>query len=785
MKNKKLAILALALSLIGTLGFAACGGDKGDATSSENASGSQESSSSVSGSNEEVQGDVFANEAAWVQALQATAAETNAVMAMDVTMESREGEYFMKETGIGTTQLADGKMYQLGAGTYSYNYPDEYDGTIMTGEEEFATETYLGIVDGVAVQWTRPMGAEEWDCYPIYDMMFDGTVGAAISSFDIPFAYFTDMYSQFQNVEGTYIFASSEEEADARVEMKFVDGLLYSLVWEVQEVIEIDVPGGGTVAVGTDYSYITLVLTYGNASVGELPDAETDGDNGGEDGGEDVTREGLHFVLNDDEQSYSVTYIGECLDTEIVIPAEYKGLPVTIIAESAFADSLNLMKVEIPDSVVEIHQSAFEDCACLTEIIVPDSVKYMDGQVFSGCDSLTIYCEAISESDEWNWRWASGPVVWDCNNNNVATDGCVYTVIDGVRYALKDGVATVVRQADNITKANILETLTYEDVTYSVQEIIYEAFDDCKSLTEVTLPNGITRIEGEAFSNCMFLGEIVIPESVTYIGNDAFRTCNALTIYCEVEQQCDGWESRWNNDYLPVVWNCKNNDVAVNGFIYLVVDGARYRIKDGVATLCQQLQDVAVVNIPQEITYKDGTYPVTSISGFAFLGENLTEVFIPKSIVSIGEKSFYGSYCQALTCIAVDEENEHYQSIDGNLYSKDGKTLIQYAVGKADVFFKIPEEVTAIAAAAFEYCYKLREIIIPESVQTIGLAAFSQCYNLWIYCESASELSGWEWSWNYSGCPVYYYRGAQPTDGYYWHYGENGEIVVWEYTTEK
>ena len=46
-------------------------------------------------------------------------------------------------------------------------------------------------------------------------------------------------------------------------------------------------------------------------------------------------------------------------------------------------------------------------------------------------------------------------------------------------------------------------------------------------------------------------------------------------IYCEVDSKPDDWSNDWNcyNDsydyYCPVVWDCKSNDVADNGNIYI------------------------------------------------------------------------------------------------------------------------------------------------------------------------------------------------------------------------
>ncbi len=279
MKNRKATILALCLGLVATLSLVACGGNENAPLNSDS------SGHPVKPPEQPSQGDVFADEVAWAQALQTTAAKTNAVMTVTAVMEERSGEYFMKEEGVGTMQLADGKMYQRGEGTYSYHYLDGPDGdTLVTGEEEFETETYMGVVDGAVIEWSREVGAEEWDCSSLDYVDFNGTTGSAIEYLGIPFSAFADMYSQFQNENGTYILELTPEETegeiDCKIEMKFVDGLLYSLVWDMTNVIDKDTPDGGTVFVGTDSSYISLVIEYDSATVGELPPMTWDGEDG-------------------------------------------------------------------------------------------------------------------------------------------------------------------------------------------------------------------------------------------------------------------------------------------------------------------------------------------------------------------------------------------------------------------------------------------------------------------------------------------------------------------------
>ena len=228
---------------------------------------------------------------------------------------------------------------------------------------------------------------------------------------------------------------------------------------------------------------------------------------------------GLEYVLVNDflsSGSYEVVGIGTCNDKDIVIPEEYKGMPVTSIAEEAFKECDKIKSVTIPGSVVDIGDSAFEDCRSLKAVTLPKSIKKIGNSVFYGCSDLT---------------------------------------------------------------------------------------------------------------------SITIPDSVTSIGEHAFSCCFALT-----------------------------------------------------------------------------------------------SVTIPDSVTSIGEWAFSG--CSSLTSISVDSGNMHYKSIDGNLYTKDGKMLIQYAIGKTNTSFVIPHGVTSIDHSAFSDCSSLTSITIPGSVTSIDFSAFASCTSL-------------------------------------------------------
>ena len=127
---------------------------------------------------------------------------------------------------------------------------------------------------------------------------------------------------------------------------------------------------------------------------------------------------------------------------------------------------------------------------------------------------------------------------------------------------------------------------------------------------------------------------------------------------------------------------------------------------------CSNLTDVVIPN------------SVTDIGNYAFFDCGLIHISIPASVTNIGKSAF--GYCQSLTSITVDKNNVNYRDIDGNLYSKDGKTFIQYAAGKTETEFFVPHGVTVVGFSAFDGCKSLTNVETPESVEYIEDYAFSE-----------------------------------------------------------
>ena len=99
--------------------------------------------------------------------------------------------------------------------------------------------------------------------------------------------------------------------------------------------------------------------------------------------------EGLDFELMSSKVEYRVTGIGTCKDVHVVIPDEYKGLPVVEIGEKAFCGNELIISIILPETIISIKDKAFSDCENLIEITMKDDID-MGTDVFRGSIHIVI-----------------------------------------------------------------------------------------------------------------------------------------------------------------------------------------------------------------------------------------------------------------------------------------------------------------------------------------------------------------------------------------------------------
>ncbi len=113
-------------------------------------------------------------------------------------------------------------------------------------------------------------------------------------------------------------------------------------------------------------------------------------------------------------------------------------------------------------------------------------------------------------------------------------------------------------------------------------------------------------------------------------------------------------------------------------------------------------------------------------NGMLLSYEGSSEVYIRDNVSAIATYAFDDDN---VTSFTVSSNNKYLKSVDGVLYTKDGKRLVRYPSGRKGSF-TVPGTVTYIAQYAFKGCKKLTNASIPASVKGIGSNAFYECRNL-------------------------------------------------------
>ena len=355
--------------------------------------------------------------------------------------------------------------------------------------------------------------------------------------------------------------------------------------------------------------------------------------------------------------------------SEITLP---EGL--TNISQSAFNSCKNLTTITIPSTVTDIDSSAFADCVKLQSIQLPNNLIRIDKSVFNGCDQLQ-----YMEYDESRFLG---------NNDNP------YLVL-------------MYGPLDKTRPSYVLPTTT--------KIICSNAFEDCM-LESMVLPDSVTHIGSEVFQGCKKLRTITFGTNFVNMGQDCFRYCFRLA---EGINKSTSYIRPAMLNYAILVHN-NPTSLIVNqdGYYFIKENDDRIYLFD-----CDENNGSDLV-LPTD--YNGKQY---RIKEFAFRDYNwIRSIKISAGVKDIGRGAFWD--CGSLEEITVDSNSTIYTAIDGSLYSKDEKTLVQYALGKSDSIFVVPEKVEAIGAYALCGSLNLSHLVIGNNVITIDDYAIADCLQL-------------------------------------------------------
>lgn len=125
-----------------------------------------------------------------------------------------------------------------------------------------------------------------------------------------------------------------------------------------------------------------------------------------------------------------------------------------------------------------------------------------------------------------------------------------------------------------------------------------------------------------------------------------------------------------------------------------------------------------VIDIPDTVTKDNIDYTVTVIGNNAFESLNVSSVFIPATVTSIGPFAF--RFCKFLATVTFAEDSQ-LKSIGLAAFYGTEQAYPKFKE------IKIPDSVEAIGNAAFRYCQNLERIALPSALQTLSNVTFYGC----------------------------------------------------------
>ncbi len=457
------------------------------------------------------------------------------------------------------------------------------------------------------------------------------------------------------------------------------------------------------------------------------------------------------------------------------------------IETGAFSHCSDLSAVTIPDGVEWIGLRAFVGCTNMTSLVIGDCPAEITGEAFQTCaitevyipeSIIKIYDHALGfktlanhetvKIDDFTIYGVPGSVAETYANENgfdfVAAGGetgdCTWkfdpntkTLTISGEGEMSDYPTYVTYRPWNHLHNDIEHIVVNDGVTY----IGVYAFKDCRNVLSVSLGNTVQTIGDYAFCQCgdlyeneNKLTEIVIPDSVEVIGTGAF--------------QDDGF-------LRDVTFGSGVKSIGEMAFSRTGVKNVT--LPDSVETIGRNA--FYICDRLTSVTLNEG---VTSVEEGAFAGCNdLTEIYIPDSVTSIGAQAFgyeahlvndeytfspkqgfkiYGSsgtaaeaYANAngFTFVALNgatgdcqwkfNRNTGVLTIYGGTYTDD------YSASGVAAWHAWRDEITAVVVqngvtVIGDFCFydlpNLTDVSMPHTVTSIGENAFR-------YCEQLASLS--------------------------------------------
>lgn len=368
---------------------------------------------------------------------------------------------------------------------------------------------------------------------------------------------------------------------------------------------------------------------------------------------------------------------------------------ITTILSSTFASCENLVSIVIPDGVTEIGVSAFSSCTKLQNVTIPNSVKIIGDSAFYYCNSLK-------------------SVLIPENVNGIGANAFGYcqalesiTVDPDNKYYFSDEYGVVFNKDKTVL---VIYPSNCKQTSYTIPATVTSfgrAFNG-SNIKELTIADGVTKIEENALYNCGNIKTVRIGSGVTEIAADAFPR-----VYSDAPFESvfvDEENEYYSSDEYGVLFNKEKTEL----LLYPVnCKKSDYVIPEGVVSFGHAFSSNDVltsIHIPSTVTSLWGSSAGTS-GAFSHCLNLTTVTFADNSrLTSIGNNAFYR--CDRLASVTIPDS---VTIIGESAFESSGLSSINISPNS---------KLQTIGESAFSYCHGNFEIFIPAGVKSISEKAF-------------------------------------------------------------
>ena len=177
-----------------------------------------------------------------------------------------------------------------------------------------------------------------------------------------------------------------------------------------------------------------------------------------------------------------------------------------------------------------------------------------------------------------------------------------------------------------------------------------------------------------------------------------------------------------------------------NGFRYTIINDSSVSIQNIEGQTYSGFE--GTLTIPDNVTFNEKRYYITELGPSAgYSNYQFSNLILPSTLTSIETNACFitgptivipsnvrhialGAFSTSSIGSIYVDENEMYKTIDGVLFSSDGKELIYYPIAKSGTIYSVPDGTKRISGKAFMGNNTIDSIFLPTSLEYIGSDAF-------------------------------------------------------------